>query len=398
MALEGTLKEFGLADIFQLIFHQRKTGILTIRWDKKKATVSFEDGMIVSAESSERLGPDRIGEILLRAEKLTKEGLKDALNRQKNTEEKLGLILEDQGLITREDLQVALKLQIKETIFQLFRLKEGAYTFEQFNVIYDKDYLSPLSTEFVLMEGIRRIDEWPFIEKMIPGMDIIFEKNQDKKTEIPEEKKATEVLKEETDFDETESEGGLSKGEIKIYSLVDGKRDISTIVAISQMGDFDTCKALSNLLMSGYIKKVETMSEDADKRKKSIITTGMKEIRSKYGSLADALVLLSGIIILAVAMLTLSLEPIGSHLINGFIYPQITRNRIEKIKNIAAIYRLNNGSFPDSIRILVESGYLSEKEIKDSWGEEIILSTGNEKLTIFSKGEDRRKNTKDDIN
>ena len=31
MALEGTLKDFSLADIFQLIGLQRKTGILTLQ-------------------------------------------------------------------------------------------------------------------------------------------------------------------------------------------------------------------------------------------------------------------------------------------------------------------------------------------------------------------------------
>ena len=38
MALEGTIKDFGLPDIFQLIGLQRKTGHLTLSNDKESVT------------------------------------------------------------------------------------------------------------------------------------------------------------------------------------------------------------------------------------------------------------------------------------------------------------------------------------------------------------------------
>mgnify|MGYP001587789192 CR=1 FL=1 len=398
MALEGTLKEFGLADIFQLIFHQRKTGTLTIKWEKKKASVLLDNGMIVSAESSERLGPDRIGEILIRAEKITKEYLREALNRQKDTGEKLGLILEEMALITRGDLQRALRLQVRETIFQLFRIKDGEYTFEQSDVEYDKDYLSPISTEFILMEGIRRIDEWPFVEKMISSFDIIFETNPDKKLDIPAEKKVNkEQPKEEDDFGITESEGGLSQGEINIYKLLDGNRDVNAIIAISQIGDFDSCKALSNLLMGGYIKRSEVTEEDLERRRPSPIIAGIKEIRSRYGGPTDILVLFSGIIILGIAILTINFEPINSNLFNGLIYPHITKNRIERIRQAAYIYRLNKSDVPGRIKELVEAGYIKDKETIDAWGEEIIIKRDGEVLVIKSKGPDKKEGTEDDL-
>ena len=51
MALEGTLKDFSLADIFQLIGIQRKTGVLTLKSAEDVVTVSFLDGSVVSADS-----------------------------------------------------------------------------------------------------------------------------------------------------------------------------------------------------------------------------------------------------------------------------------------------------------------------------------------------------------
>ena len=41
MALEGTIRDFGLPDIFQLIGLQRKTGVLTLKNEKDKVTVTF---------------------------------------------------------------------------------------------------------------------------------------------------------------------------------------------------------------------------------------------------------------------------------------------------------------------------------------------------------------------
>ena len=60
MALEGTLRDFSLADIFQLIGLQRKTGILTLTSETESITVTFENGMVVMADSSSKRLEDRI--------------------------------------------------------------------------------------------------------------------------------------------------------------------------------------------------------------------------------------------------------------------------------------------------------------------------------------------------
>ena len=54
MALEGTIKDFGLPDIFQLIGLQRKTGLLTLKHAQDQVTVFFENGMVVNADSSSK--------------------------------------------------------------------------------------------------------------------------------------------------------------------------------------------------------------------------------------------------------------------------------------------------------------------------------------------------------
>ena len=79
MALEGTIKDFGLPDIFQLIGLQRKTGILTLNNEAEDVTVTFENGMVVMADSTTKRLEDRLGNVLVKQGKLSKEKLDEAL-------------------------------------------------------------------------------------------------------------------------------------------------------------------------------------------------------------------------------------------------------------------------------------------------------------------------------
>ena len=90
MALEGTIRDFGLPDIFQLIGLQRKTGLLTLRSDKETVTVTFENGMVVMADSSSKRLEDRLGNVLVKQGKLPKERLDEVLQTQRATLQRLG--------------------------------------------------------------------------------------------------------------------------------------------------------------------------------------------------------------------------------------------------------------------------------------------------------------------
>jgi hypothetical protein len=49
MALQGTLKDFSIADIFQLIGQQGKSGSLIIVSDEKETHIVFDKGSVVLA-------------------------------------------------------------------------------------------------------------------------------------------------------------------------------------------------------------------------------------------------------------------------------------------------------------------------------------------------------------
>src|SRR5947207_5772571 len=177
MALEGTLKDFSLADIFQLIGLQRKTGVLTLRSKDDTVTVTFLDGKVVGADSLSHRLENRLGSVLIKSGLLTQDQLSHALAIQKETLRRLGFVLTHYGIISADALKQAIQLQILQIVYRLFRWKDGEYHFSQETTIeYDRDNVVPVSAESILMEGARMIDEWPIIEKRIRSYDMVFRK------------------------------------------------------------------------------------------------------------------------------------------------------------------------------------------------------------------------------
>ena len=264
MALEGTLRDFSLADIFQLIGLQRKTGVLTLRSKDDTVTVTFLDGKVVGADSLGHRLENRLGTVLIKSGMLTSDQLTRALEIQKETLQRLGFILTHYGIISGDMLKQALQLQVMQIVYRLFRWKDGEYHFSQETTIeYDRDNLMPITAESILMEGARMIDEWPIIEKRIRSYDMVFrKKSAGQELVVVGAEDADEV-----DFDEGAApkrrktlSGSerirISQEEKQVYELVDGRKTVGDIVETSRLSEFDTNKALYELLTRDLIEEV----------------------------------------------------------------------------------------------------------------------------------------------
>ena len=76
MALEGSLKEFGLADILQLIYFQRKAGVLTIAGKHDNVRLLFNNGNVIFAASKVRDESMRTGRMLVKKGIISADDLK----------------------------------------------------------------------------------------------------------------------------------------------------------------------------------------------------------------------------------------------------------------------------------------------------------------------------------
>ncbi|UCD84676.1 MAG: DUF4388 domain-containing protein [Deltaproteobacteria bacterium] len=352
MALKGTLKDFGIADIFQLISHQQKSGILTLAGKDKQVQIGFEKGMVIMAKPGSRDKKDQLGKLLVRSGLVTQEQLEEALETQKHTLQKIGDILIENGILSKQDLGKALLLQTQETVFKLINWHDGIYEFHPQKVSYEKDLYTPLSCEHLLMEGYRILDEWPGIKKFVPSFDMIFRQKSDPSSG-------------------ENSVPSLSEEEKMVFDLIDGKRSVEDIIHLSHLGEFDACKALATLIRVEQIEQIQ-----AEKEETPIEKTGEKPKANIIDYLLNTLsfVFLVGAIIFIV--IYSNLNPLKQRYPSGRQpvktgYPQIYlgKSQWERIKYSLEIYRLENGNYPESLEELVNKKLLKPKELSYPWNE-----------------------------
>ena len=235
MAIEGPLKELGFQDVLQLLELARKTGILAIRSERLNddAVVHFDRGDIVFA--MRRRSTRRIGQLLLRAGKLTERELERALAiQQQNPGPRLAEILLEMGSVTEPTLKTYLRFQVEETIYDLMSWDEGRFRFDEEAELRLERVHVRVRVDALLMEGARRIDEWSRIEAKVPGA-----------TAVPVLAPAT---------DEDSSPLRLRPEEWEVLAEVDGGRDIRRIAADLGRSTFDVAKIIHGLVATGVLR------------------------------------------------------------------------------------------------------------------------------------------------
>ena len=369
MALKGTLKDFGIADILQLIGQQQKTGQLTVTSKGDGVVVSFKDGNIVRAESSSRNKKNLIGMMLVRAGLIDEAQLQMALDSQKRTLQRLGDVLVSQGFIDAEKFKEIVQLKTSETLFRLFTWHGGSYEFEQKEVDVDPSAV-PLRAETVLMEGFRRVDEWPVVRKRITSLQMTFERHR----ELPPPQLARDDFDAALDDAFGEARAQTAKGEFqsigeserKCYQLAEPGRTVQRIVELSCLGEFETAKALCNLVNLDYLTTVAPRTKGGDD--------------FENDSAASAVLGAAGRIVLTMAVVA-ALVFLGSRLdlgsvrmgLNATTYTDpaaqrfVGRQQLTRIEAALEVYRLEKGTVPTALGELVEAGLLAPDDLSYPW-------------------------------
>jgi tetratricopeptide (TPR) repeat protein len=239
MAIEGQLAELSIQDVLQLLELAHKTGVLTIRSDRlnDEAIVHFTRGAIVFAVR--RRSTRRLGQLLIRAGRLTQRELDRALEIQRgDPTRRLAEILLEMGSVAEEELERQLRFQMEETIYEVMPWDEGYFRFEERGELAEQRLLARVRVESLLMEGARRIDEWTRLEAKVPG---------------PE---AVPVLAFVNEREPTPIE--LRAPEWEVLAEIDGERDIRQIAANLGRSAFDVAKSVYGLVSTGILEVMET--------------------------------------------------------------------------------------------------------------------------------------------
>ena len=349
MALEGSLTDFGLADILQLIYFQRKTGVLTLEGKLDKVTLIFVEGNIAGADSKRRVEDNRLGRILLKKGLIGETDLQAVLEEQKKTGTRLGHILIKKGLVGRETIEEILRTQIAETVIQLFDWKQGTYEFTSQALPHEKEPPFVLDTQHLLMEGLRISDEWSLIKGKIM-LDSIFAR----KTEKPSD---------------------LTKEEEELFEYIDGENDVSEVIDLSGRDNFEVSKTLLVLAEKGVIEAIEAAP---------LAGKGEALSESRKPSLLFSLLSPAAIIIAIV----LSFLVVASH--RGNVIKKFRASeKIEDLRFRIETYRLRNSVYPRT---------LSEvSDAKDPWGRNYIYRFSGDAFSLLSPGADGKEGPEDDI-
>ncbi len=331
MALEGSIKDFGLADILQLIYFQRKSGVLYLDGKADKVKLFFVNGNVISAESRRRLEINKLGKVLVKRGIIDQEQLNSALQQQNKQGEKLGHILLEIG-VAKEALMGIIEEQITEAVTQIMGWKQGTYEFTPQVINMDDELPVSIDTQHLLMEGLRIVDEWSLIEGKL-NINTIYRKT--KKIE----------------------KGQLTHEEEDILRLIDEERDVSAIIEESDMGDFETSRVIVSLEEKGIIEPIE-------------LAAVIPEIRAEKKGFSPKYyipVILS--VILFLGWLVYSSQGIVDA--TRFVK---AGNDIEDLRLFIEAYKFSNGAYPASINR------------PDPWGRPYVYRVTNDGFDLYSLG------------
>jgi hypothetical protein len=348
MALKGSLKDFGVADILQLLYFQRKTGTLSIEGRLDKVKLLFIEGNIVGAESKRRIEANRLGKVIVKRGLIQEDQLVSALAEQRKTGNKLGNILIRRRLLQKEQLQEILTSQITETVIQIFGWKQGAYDFIPQSVAPDREIPIFIDTQHLLMEGLRIVDEWSLIEGKL-NLDSVFVRKSLVVTDLTTE-------------------------EEELLGHIDGDNDVSSIIDISGKDDFAVSRTLVSLMEKGVVELKEIPPEVPAAPAASRIN-----ILPSYHSL---------LVLVFIASFIFSLIPVFVAKSPVFKKFQAAES-VEDIRFAIEVYRFEKGSYPKTLDNVTTR--------KDPWGRNYLYNYHDNIFTVLSKGPDGKEGTEDDI-
>jgi len=226
VALRGNLQDFGIAEVFQLIGQQRKTGLLKISHERRVICLAFDSGSVVWARPSTQPEHEVLGQRLIRCGYLSS----------------VRALLVSEGVATESDLETVESLVTHDTIFEVLRWTRGSFDFLSQAVRHNRPKEKLLGAEQILMDGLRMVDEWQTFCGSVPPLESVLEHRGSIET-----------------YREQNRRGGDKNAENveKIYQLVDGRLTLQRIIDLSRLGIFDASRIVADMIGAGLIVGVE---------------------------------------------------------------------------------------------------------------------------------------------
>lgn len=236
-ALEGSIEHVPLGDLLQMLTHQRQTGVLEIEklHSERAVAVCLKDGGVQLALGRVDESEFRLGRYLLREGLIDREDLERILRHRGPPRGLLGTHLVKLGYISADELAKVLVQQTSELIYEALRWRRGRFRFVRFASrpeAVDAHLGLPLAS--ILMEGLRRVDEWRLIEEQLASFDDVPRRDEEALMNVDLSR--------------------MSADERRVLEAIDGARTVREIVEHARMSSFEACKILFQLLTSRLVR------------------------------------------------------------------------------------------------------------------------------------------------
>jgi Domain of unknown function (DUF4388)/Carboxypeptidase regulatory-like domain len=234
VAIQGSLDEASLPDVVQLLALGRKTGCLSLTEGTLNGEIYLDAGRVCYAFVASRR--DRVGDMLVRTGRITQQQLSDAIAAHQQGNKRVSDILLESGQVQHAELLRFMQRQVEEAVYFMFTWRTGSFTFQSSIRPKHQTLLVSVDPEGLLLEGARRVDEWSVIQKKISSFDLVYRLDR-------EHLNATDVT--------------LDDDQKHLLPLIDGSRDVTGIIELSGLSEFDVGKALFGLIAAGFAQVVE---------------------------------------------------------------------------------------------------------------------------------------------
>jgi len=239
LSIQGELSETTVPDLIRSIVRSSETAILSLDAMSRNDTIYFLEGRIIFASSTD---PDMgLAETLLRGGELNIQQYNTAMERLV-VARRIGGLLVELGYLKSDDLTRAAERQANAIVLDAMTYRNGAYTIEFTSEFPEGIITLPLSTERLILDGVRRIEYWSLITRGIGRFDRVLE-------QVPGADTRTYQLE-------------LNDDENHVMSLLADAQNVEQLCARSYLSNFQTFRTVWGLLAVNLIQDAELTAVD----------------------------------------------------------------------------------------------------------------------------------------
>ncbi|MFT5355579.1 MAG: CheY-like chemotaxis protein [Polyangiales bacterium] len=228
VSFRGRIEHLPLGDVLQMLAQGHEGVLYVERADSESVRICLRGGLVDFVDY-EGLGPEfLLGRYLSRVALVELNDIERAARKPRW----LGRTLVEEGTITREDLVECLREQSSELLYEALRWHRATFRFERYAVLPEaEDANLGLTPTGLLMEGLRRVDEWRLIEQQVHNFDLVYLRDS----------RAATIEK-------------LSDLEEQVLGAIDDNRSVRELIEHTGLAPFDVCKALYQFVQARVIR------------------------------------------------------------------------------------------------------------------------------------------------